>query len=63
MKNSYAICEMDIQNLLHISLCTNLNERKPLLPFEKVINGSLSEQYEIFLRFEHNLNKRTEFKN
>jgi hypothetical protein len=39
-----------------------LNERKPVLPFEKVNNGSLSEQFEIFQRFEQNMNKRSELK-
>ena len=46
----------------HIYSCMSLNERNPVVPFEKVNNGSISEQHEILQRFEQNLNKRSEIK-
>ena len=60
--NEKCICGMVIENMPHIYSCEKLNERKPVLPFEKVNNGSLSEQFEIFQRFEQNMSKRSELK-
>ena len=55
-------CGMVIENMPHIYSCEKLNERKRVLPFEKVNNRSLSEQFEIFQRFEQNMSKRSELK-
>ena len=59
MRNAYTGW---IENMPHIYSCEKLNDRKPVFPFEKVNNGSLSEQSEIFQRFEQNMNKRSELK-
>ena len=42
--------------------CQYLNESKPILSFDKLSNGSLSDQIEIFQRFEYNMEIRTELK-
>ena len=60
--NEKCICGMDIENMPHIYSCEKLNERKPVLPFEKVNNVSYSEQLKNFQRFEQNMSKRSELK-
>ena len=46
----------------HLYSCQYLNETKPIIPFDKLNNGSLKDRIEIFHRFEHNMEIRTELK-
>ena len=39
-----------------------LNERQPGLPFDKINNGSLSDQIRIYPRFEINVERRNKIK-
>ena len=51
-----------LENMPHLYSCEYLNETKPIIPYDKLNNGSLKDQIEIFHRFEHNMEIRTELK-
>ena len=55
------ICGVE-ENMLHVYLCKYLNESEPIITFDKLNNGSLIDQIEIFRRFDHNMEIRTELK-
>ena len=50
------------ENMPHLYSCHQLNESEPIIPYEKLNNGSLKDQIEVFHRFQHNMEMRTEFK-
>jgi hypothetical protein len=43
------------ENMSHIYACIQLNKEEIILPYEKLFNGNMSEQFEVFRRFENNL--------
>ena len=48
--------------MLHIYSCKHLNQTEIIHSYEKVFGRKLSEQIEIFRRFEDNLNTRNRLK-
>ena len=50
------------ESMPHLYSCQYLNESEPIIPYDKLNNGSLKDQIEIFNRFEHNMEIRTELK-
>ena len=50
------------ENIPGLYYCQYLDEMKPTIPFDKLNNGSLRDQIEIFLRFELHMKIRTELK-
>jgi hypothetical protein len=48
--------------MLHIYSCTYFNKEEMILPYEKIFNGIMSEQIEIFRRFKNNLERRNQMK-
>ena len=52
----------DRENMPHIYYCGILNEKETDLSFDKLNNGSLSDQIRIYQRFENNVKKRHEIK-
>ena len=48
----------EIENMEHIYICEILNKERRILPYEKIYNGNLSEQIDIFQIFERNLEIR-----
>ena len=59
--NEKCICGAE-ENMPHLYSCQYLNENKQIISFDKLNNGSLSDQIEIFQRFEYNMEIRTELK-
>ena len=60
-KHGHCICN-EKEDMSHIYSCLYLNEDHQILPYKKIYNGKLSEQIEIFSRFEKNMKKRNELK-
>ena len=56
---SMLIYHVDYWNIQEID---KLNERKEIISFDKLINGSISDQIEILQRFKYNMVKRKEIK-
>ena len=50
------------ENMSHIYSCEYLNMKEITSAYEKIFNGNLSEQIEIFRRFENNLKVRNEMR-
>ena len=50
------------ENMSHIYSCTYLNKEEIILPYEKIFDGNMSEQIEVFRRFETNLERRNQIK-
>ena len=50
------------ENMPHIYSCQMLNEKQPEIPFEKLNNGSISDQNRIYQRFENNMKIRNQIK-
>ena len=50
------------ENLSHIDSCTQLNKEEIFLLYEKIFNGDMSEQIEVFRRFENNFERRNQIK-
>ena len=48
------------ENMSHIYSCTQLNTEEIILSYEKIFNGNMSEQIEVFRRFENNLERRNQ---
>ena len=48
------------ENMSHIYSCEYLNSKETTTPYERIFNGNLSEQIEIFRRFENNLKTRND---
>ena len=47
----------------HIYHCEQLNEQiEPIVPYEKIFNGKLEEQIEVYRKFKQNLIKREKLK-
>ena len=46
----------------HVYSCRHLNEEKEIISFDKLNNGSISDQIEILQRFKHNMERRKEIK-
>ena len=52
-----------IENMKHIYQCEQFNEQiEPKLPYEKIFNGKLKEQIEVYRKFKQNLLKREKLK-
>ena len=50
------------ENMEHIYNCKILNEgNKNILKFDRIYNGTLKEQIEVFRQFERNMNRREKF--
>ena len=48
----------------HIYICEVINEGKqPNMKYEKIYTGNISQQIEVFRKFETNLERRTELTN
>ena len=60
-KHGHCICN-EKEDMSHIYSCLYLNEDHQILPYKKIYNGKLSEQIEIFSRFEKNMKKRNELR-
>ena len=60
-KHGHCICN-EKEDMSHIYSCLYLNEDHQILPYKKIYNGKLSEQVEIFSRFEKNMKKRNELR-
>ena len=54
---SFCVCG-NIENMTHIYNCEMLNNDEPNFKYDKILNGNICEQIEIFRRFENNLKKR-----
>ena len=52
----------ELETMLHIYNCEVYNTQEKV-PYEKIFNGSLNQQIEIFQQFEVNLKERENFKN
>ena len=51
------------ENMLHIYQCELYKkEKQPLFPYEKIFNGNLKEQIEVYRKFKQNLQTREEIK-
>ena len=59
--NEKCICGAD-ENMPHVYSCLHLNERKEIISFDNLKNGSISDQIEILKRFEYNMERRKEIK-
>ena len=46
------------EDMTHIYNCEILNSEKPNLKYDRIFNGSICEQIEVFNRFEENMKKR-----
>ena len=46
----------------HIYTCAFLNEKKPEINYEKLYNGNLRSQIEIFRKMESNLKRRNQIR-
>ena len=57
--NEICICGNE-ENMSHIYSCEYLNMKEITSSYEKIFNGNLSEQIEIFRRFENNLKVRND---
>ena len=53
---------MDRKKICHTYSCTQLNKEEMILPYDKIFNGNMSEQIDIFRRFETNLERRNQIK-
>ena len=52
-----------IENMKQIYQCEQFNEQiEPKLPYEKIFNGKLKEQIEVYRKFKQNLLKREKLK-
>ena len=60
-KEEKCICG-EIEDMLHIYNCENINAMKPELSYDKIYNGNLKSQIEVFRRIEKNLEMRQEIK-
>ena len=58
-KEEKCICG-EIEDMLHIYNCEIINAIKPELSYEKIYNGNLKSQIEVFRRIEKNLEIRQE---
>ena len=57
LKNE-CICK-EIESMSHIYYCEILNEGKyPILKFEKIYEGNIKDQIEVFKHYEESLNRR-----
>ena len=62
-ENMKCVCN-DLETMKHIYDCEILNgETKPKIKYEKIYNGEIEEQIEVFRKFEENLEKREKLKN
>ena len=51
-----------IESMAHIYYCETRNEGKhPILKFEKIYEGNIKDQIEVFKHYEENLNRRDSF--
>ena len=54
----------ELETMKHNYVCETLNgETKPKTKYEKIYNGEIEEQIEVFRKFEENLEKREKLKN
>ena len=51
---------VDRKKICHTYSCTQLNKEEMILPYDKIFNGNMSEQIEIFRRFKNNLERRNQ---
>ena len=62
-ENMKCVCN-DLETMKHIYDCEILIcETKPKIKYEKIYNGEIEEQIEVFRKFEENLEKREKLKN
>ena len=48
-----------MEDMEHIYICEKLNgQKQPILQYDKIFNGNLIEQIEVYRKFEQNLAKR-----
>ena len=59
------ICHCGLtEDMRHIYICEVINEGKqPNMEYEKIYTGNISEQIEVYRKFETNLKRRTELNN
>ena len=50
-----------IEDMEHIYECQYLNEESPDVTFDYIFHGNISEQKKVLKRFEHNMDKRSEY--
>ena len=61
--NSEELCICgDKENMSHIYSCKKLNKDKFEISFENIYTRNLYKQFEVFTRFEENMNRRNKFK-
>ena len=53
----------EAENMEHLYECNTLNEKEPILPYQKLYCGNINEQIQIFKRIEKCLEKRQDLKN
>ena len=52
-----------MEDMKHIYICEKLNgQKQPILQYDKIFNGNLNEQIEVYRKFEQNLSKREQLK-
>ena len=57
-----ALTQREKENISHIYECKSLNEQQAKLPYNKIYNGNLNNQLEIFRRLEKSLKERDKVK-
>ena len=51
------------EDIKHVYICEKLNgQKQPIIQYEKIFNGNLKEQIEVYRKFEQNLAKREQLK-
>ena len=61
-QNMKCICQ-EYEDMSHIYYCREWNSVQPSLSYEKIYNGTISEQIKVFRRFENNLEMRKQSRN
>ena len=60
---SWVVVRLGFDNMEHIYICEIYNEEdKPILPYEKIFNGNLNQQIEVFRKFQQNMKRRENLK-
>ena len=60
-KEDKCICGA-IEDMAHIYFCKSLNQNEPEIIYEKIYNGNLKSQVEVYKRFKKNLETRETMK-